>query len=371
MKRLLLLGGGHAHVGVLNALARQPLADVETVLVTPYRRQIYSGMLPGWIAGHYPLDACVIPLEALAQRCGCRFLQTAGIGINPGARQLLCADGSGLDYDALSIDIGSTTGLASITDTVRHALPVRPIEAFISAWERLVEQAGADGEASLAIIGGGAAGVELALAMQYRLKQVVPGGRLALHLVSSSQTLLPGHAAGVGKRLLRIVRERQIGLRLGLKATAVTAAGVELSNGETIPCRRAILAIDASAPSWLRETGIALDSSGFIAVDECLRSVSHPDIFAVGDIASMVGHPYPKSGVYAVSSGPPLALNLRRALTNLPLLPYRPQRWALYLISTADSHAIMSWGPFSCEGDWVWRWKDHIDRHFVTRYRLD
>ena len=371
MKRLLLLGGGHSHVFVLDALARQPLDGVEVVLLTPYRRQVYSGMLPGWIAGHYSLDACMIPLDTLAARSDCRFLHTSGTHIDADKREVVCADGLALAYDVLSVDVGSTTDVSALVGAEQHALPVRPIERFIAGWERILEQARERTGIRLAILGGGAAGAELALSMAFRLNQETGGRGLSLHLVSASPNLLPDHPRGVGKRLERILRRRQIAIHAGNRALSVSAEGIRLANGETIPVTQTILATGASAPPWLKDTSIALDAEGFIGVDRHLRSLSHPDIFAAGDVASMAGHPRPKSGVYAVRAGPPLAENLRRALSGHALLSHTPQQQALYLMCTGGQHAVASWGPFSWAGNWVWQWKDHIDRKFVARYQFN
>lgn len=369
MKRLVLLGGGHAHVFVLDAFARRPLSGVELTMVAPYPRQVYSGMLPGWIAGHYPLDACTISLETLASRAGCRRHGTAGIGLDTERREVLCADGSRIGYDLLSIGVGSTTALDGITGVENFALPVRPIEAFIRGWEHILDEARAAGGTTLALLGGGAAGVELALSMQYRLNRDIDGGRVSLHLVSGSPDLLPGHPSGIGKRLTRLLLERGIQPWLGKQAVAVAPGEVRLAGGESIAACHTIAATGAAAPSWLRTSGLALDGLGFIRTDAQLRSVSHPDIFAAGDIAAMAGQDHPKSGVYAVRAGPPLAENLRRAVSGLPLLAHKPQRRALYLISTGGRHALASWGPLHWEGDWVWRWKDRIDRGFIARFQ--
>lgn len=369
MKRLVLLGGGHAHVHVLDNLARKPLEHDELVLISPYNRQIYSGMLPGWIAGHYPLNECAIHLEVPALRAGCRRLQTAGVAVDARRREVVCADGTRIGYDVLSIDVGAGLNLDGIDGAAEHALPVRPLETFIKRWENIVARARQRGEAQLAVVGGGAAGVELAFAMHWRLTREIGAKRVALTLASRATRLMPGFPERAVRHAERLCAERGIRLELGRAVRRIDAEGALLADGARIAAHDTVLATGAAAPGWLRDSGLALDERGFIRVDRYFNSASHVEVYAAGDIASMDGQPRPKSGVFAVRAGPPLTANLRLALQGLPPHPYAPQKRALYLIGTGDRNAIGAWGPFGWSGAWAWRWKERLDRGFVERYR--
>ena len=367
MKKLVLLGGGHAHVEVLRRLGLHPMSGVELTLVSPDRHTPYSGMLPGLVAGHYDFNDAHIDLEPLAHFAGARFLQTSAIALNAAQRCVTLADGSTLAYDAISMDVGSTPPAQGIAGAAEHTLPVRPVRDFLPAWEALLARAG---EArTLAMVGGGAAGVEMLLAMQHRLMQLPAPHEFHYVLVTDTPHLLANHASGVRATLTRNLARKHIAVHCATRVARVEARALIAENGARIEADAIFLATGAAAPRWLTGSGLTLNEKKFININKYLQSSSHAEIFAAGDCATIAGAHYPKSGVYAVRQGPPLAENLRRFLCGESLIAYSPQPRTLALISTGEPHAIASWGALSFHGNWVWRWKDGIDRKFMAKYR--
>jgi len=364
-KRLLLAGGGHAHLGVLEDFAHSAPADTEITLVSPFPRLVYSGMLPGWIAGHYELDQCTINLAGLAARAGVRFQLAHVARIDLASRTAYTESAESLQFDLLSIDTGPVVDEKAIPGLAEHAIALRPIERLIDQWQRLLAHfADTPDPSTLTVIGGGAGGVELALAFAYRGERGLP---VRVQLVTGRPGLLPAMPASVRDRAAR-----QLGMR-GVRvivddAVEITRHTVLLADGGELTSQATLAAIGAAAAQWPRDAGLATDEAGFITVSEHLQSTSHPFVFAAGDCATMLAHARPKSGVYAVRAGPPLARNLRRALVDRSLRPYAPQPRALYLLSAGDRYAVASWGNWSTEGKWVWRWKDRIDRRFVEQF---
>lgn len=367
MKRLLLLGGGHAHVKVLADLARQPLLGWDVHLVTPYRRQIYSGMLPGWIAGHYPIESCAVALDSLAARAIAAFHETAGVAIDPARQALACADGSALHFDVLSIDTGPLPALDRLPGSLEHALPVRPIEGFVAAWPALVERIlGRRHRFDLAILGGGAAGVELAFAIQQRA--AADGwSHLRLALIGPDRLPLDAAPEKIRQRAAAMLTRRGVAWHGERRASRIEAGCLHCERGEPLPFDACLVVTGAAAPAWPQAAGLATDERGFIRVGPTLQSMSHPNILAAGDVAAYHDG-RPKSGVYAVKAGPVLANNLRALCAGRPLRRWTPQHRALYLIGTGDRHALASWGPWAWSGDWVWHWKDWIDRRFMRGF---
>ena len=364
MKKLVLLGAGHAHVHLLSTLASQPMAGVQITLVAPYPRQLYSGMVPGFVAGHYELEDCVIALAPLIQRTGIRWLRASASGLDAQARTIDLSDGSRISYDWLSVNTGPVQDREKIENPLpgarEHGLFLRPIETFGSLWPRVVELA-ASRVLRIAIVGGGAAGIELAMAVRHRL-------------ANASVTLLTGggfaanYPPRVQLRLAQALKKRHITV-LEDKAVGFEAGAVLLGCGARLLCDVPLIAIGAQAPAWLADSGLALDAQGFIEVDACLRSTSHPQVFAAGDVSARVDQALPRSGVYAVRAGPALAQNLRAVVAGQPPSPHLPPKHTLNLIACGDGEAIASWGHFSAQGRWLWRLKDWIDRQFIQRYR--
>lgn len=367
MKRLVLLGGGHAHVHVLQALAREPLAGAEVMLVTPFARQMYSGMVPGLVAGHYTAAQCAILLVPLAAAARVAWVEGAAAGLDTAARSVQLADGRRAEYDVLSIDTGAVMDRGRLPGAPEHGLFVRPIEHFVLLLDRLLTLA-ARQVLDIVVLGGGAAGVELALALQHRLAgSGVERARIAL--VTGGPEPLSGYPGAVIRRARRLLAARRITV-LRDTCTALEAGAVVLGSGARLACDAPVIATGAEAPDWLRGSGLALDEHGFVLTGPTLQSRSHGEVFAVGDVATRDDHPHARSGVHAVRAGPPLALNLRRFVGGGQLQPHRPQRRTLNLISCGDRRAIAAWGGWSAQGRWVWWWKDRIDRGFVARYRL-
>jgi selenide,water dikinase len=367
VKRLILVGGGHAHVEVLRGFGLQPLADVELLLISPDRFTPYSGMLPGLVAGHYSFEECHIDLEAVTRFARARFLRDQAVGLDPEAKLLRCESGVAVPYDLLSLDIGA--GSARYPNSTGIGVPVKPVDRYLQEWERVLQLA-RQRPLDLLVVGGGAGGVETTLAMQHRLSRLTPRPSVRFSLVTMTDTIMPDHSAGVRERLARVLAQRGVAVHLRSRVARQESDGVLLESGARLQADCVFSALGARPPAWLAQAGLKTDAAGFVLVGETLQSLSHPEVFAVGDVATMAQHPRPKSGVYAVRQGQPLADNLRRLAGGRALEPYLPQPIALNLISTGDKYAVASWGRLAWEGAWVWRWKDRIDRRFMRRYRF-
>jgi selenide, water dikinase len=363
-RRLLLIGGGHSHIEVLRRFARKPEPRIAVTLVSPDPLTAYSGMLPGMVAGHYTAGEAHIALGPLARWAQADFLADRVRALDPVARTATLSSGATLAYDFASIDIGSTPRLEA-PGAREHALAVKPVGLFLAAWERILADAQIGRIAALVVVGGGTGGVELLLAMQYRLRRLLGPRAPAFALVTDRLALPPAAQA----QLVGLLQQRGVALHVGSAVAQMVKGAIALQTGEVIRAEHAIWTTGAAAAPWLAASGLACDERGFVRVGAHLQSLSHPSIFAAGDCASQEGHPRPRAGVFAVRQGPVLAANLRRGALGAPLADYVPQRHALALISTGGKYAIAVRGTVAVAGRWVWHWKDRIDRRFVARYR--
>lgn len=366
MRRLVLAGGGHAHVEVLRRLGLAKRTDLDVVLLSPRPLTPYSGMLPGVVAGHYTAEEACIDLAPLARFAGARFVRSRVTAIDAAAKIVHADDGDRYPYDVLSIDTGSVPPLNAIAGADASGVGVKPVERFLDAWSAVLSERPPTTR-SIAVVGAGAGGVELALAMRARLRTMQR--EIQVVLCGESPDLLPSHSSAARRHVRAAIASRGVHLQLGHRVTRADDGSLHFADGTSTDADWIVWATGAAAPPWLRTSGLALDPAGFLLVDASLRSVSHPDVHAAGDVATVRDHPHPKSGVYAVRQGPPLFANLLRALDGEAAQPWIPQARTLALLSTGDGEAIASWGPFAATGTWAWWWKDRIDRGFMARYR--
>lgn len=374
IKDVVLVGAGHAHVNVLRMFGMAPMPGVRLTLITRQVETPYSGMLPGMIAGVYTADEAHIDTAPLCRFANARLYHSEATGLDLASKRVLCNNRPPVPYDVLSINIGSTPGMQQVPGVAAHSIPVKPVDGFLARFEATRERIlAARGRARIGVVGAGPGGIELVLSLQHRLvKDVAASGHdpkgLSFVIITPSAKVLPALPPSTRDRFGEILHKSGVEITANSRVTAVASDNVTVNDSKRIDLDEIFWTTRAEPASWLRDSGLVLDDEGFIRVQRTLQSVSHPDIFAAGDIASIDGYNLRKSGVYAVRSGRPLAENIRRLLVGTRLQRYRPQRDALYLISTGGKHAVGSRNGVTFEGDWVWRWKDWIDRRFMKKF---
>jgi pyridine nucleotide-disulfide oxidoreductase family protein len=360
MKRLLLVGAGHAHLQVLQAFAAEPPAGVAVALLTPNAHAVYSGMAPGVVAGHYAAEDARVAIAPLCAAAGVEHLVGSATALEAAARRVLGTAGP-LDYDIVSLDTGAAPDRDAIPGAREHALFLRPVDAFLALWPRLAALA-QERVLSAAVIGAGPAGVEVALAVQHAL-----GARVRVTLLTGGPPPLASFPPRAQRLALQALKRAAITV-LAEPCTRIAAGHVEFGPGTRLQCDAPLVATAGVAPAWLAGSGLALDGQGFVATGATLQSTSHPEVFAAGDVAARQDRVLPRDGVQAVRAGPALALNLRRFAAGGALQPHAAPAATLALVSLGGRRAIARRGAFVAEGRWAWWWKDRIDRAWIARF---
>ena len=365
---LVLVGGGHTHVLAIRELAMRPIAGVRTTLISESILTPYSGMLPGFIAGHYTLQQITIDLNQLCRKAGVRWINARVKSINANAKKVLLLDQAAVCFDKLSIDIGSTPDL-SVKGAAEFALGVKPISKFQNVWHKLLDGANSTDEVGVkgnwGVIGAGAGGVELVLAMAHRMRA---HSELNFKLIFRGERVLPGYPGRVIAAAEKALMHYGVELHANFSVAEVVEDGVINQRDEMLSMSQSIWCTGAIGARWLVDSGLDLSKQFFIEVDQCLQSTSHADIFAAGDIAQMSKDPRPKAGVYAVRQAPQLVENLRRAFAGQALRSIRLQNQFLSLLSLGQKQAIATRNGLVITAAWVWNWKDRIDQKFMDQF---
>jgi len=358
-QRLLLIGGGHAHVAVLADWIRNGL-PARATLITPSPTMRYSGMVPGWIAGEYQRDDGLVDLVGLTEHAGVELLLDRCVGLDLESNLAAVSSGRSVSFDVASIDTGGVGRAHSLLGDDPRLLDVRPIDGFVESLAKLSDSK----IHQIAVIGGGAGGVELAFAL-----------RNARRLAKRPQVVLATGKEGLLPKFSNASRRRVMD-ELGQQDIKVLEIDARIADGKLLGAQRSLEPVDlivaamgSAAPEWPKASGLGCDEHGFIAVDRFQRSVSHPHIFAVGDVAARQDRNVPHSGVHAVHAGPIMATNLRSVIDgNGPTRSYQPRPASLYLLSTGNGSAIGSYGPLTAQGRWVGRFKRWIDKRWIGSY---
>lgn len=360
-----LVGGGHSHVLLIRRWAMNPLPGVRLTLVSSDAMTPYSGMLPGLVAGHYSVDDMHVDLRRLCTWAGIRFIEQSITSLNLDAREVGFADRPPLAFDILSLDTGSTPDL-SVPGAREHVTPVKPVHSFHARWQTIRERlkSSVDDTVAIGVVGSGAGGFELVTAMRH----VLDSKQASLYWFLRGDLPLSGRPARVGELALAAATRAGINVITQCDVVRVNAGGLTAADGREFALDETLWCTGAVAPDWPSSAGLSVDKRGFVSTNAYLQSVSHDFVFATGDIGTQRDTPSAKAGVFAVRQAPFLHDNIRAYLLREALKPYRPQTDFLSLMATGGKRAIASRGPLAIEADWVWRWKDYIDRAFMRKF---
>ncbi|HGG65153.1 MAG TPA: selenide, water dikinase SelD [Rhodobacteraceae bacterium] len=367
IRDVVLIGGGHTHALVARMFGMKPMAGARLTVINPAPTAPYSGMLPGYIAGHYARMDLEIDLVRLARFAGARLVLGQVTGIDRVARRVQVAGQADIAYDIASVNVGITTEAPTIPGFTENALGAKPLARYTTEWERFLADATAGRRTpDVVVIGGGVAGVELSLAMMHHLK-TNGVANASVTILERADTPLRGIGKGARKALLHHIQRLGVVLKTNAEVTHIARDQVHLADGTSIPKSFCVGSTTARPHDWLRDTDLTNDR-GFIDVGETLQTLADPLIYAAGDCADLTHAPRPKAGVYAVREAPILFHNLRAELTDGQRKAYTPQKTFLKLIQTGGKGAIADKAGLRLDGPLLWKWKNHIDLKFMRQF---
>ena len=369
LKHLVLLGGGHAQVSVLKSLIMRPVPGLRVTLISRDILTPYSGMLPGYLEGVYTEDEITIDLSHLARLAGARFIHGTVEKLDPDHKTLTIKGYPAISYDLLSINIGSSPGLHMIKGGDQFAIPVKPISQLLNKINPILHNID-NKQINIGIIGAGAAGVEMALSLHHRLVQQ-DKRQVSFHLFQRSTEIMPEFPSAARRYVTQELNAKKISLHTGVAVEEINPSSIKLSDGNQVEIDHALVVTAGRPAPFIQDSSLDLDDRGFIAVNNGLRSTSHTDVFAAGDIATVLDAPCPKAGVFAVRAGPILTENLRNALLSKPLTEWTPQKNYLALIGTGDQKALAIRGNIVLPPSrLLWHLKELIDRKFIQKFSV-
>ena len=368
-RHVVLIGGGHAHVQVLRRWIMRPPQDAVATLVVDRAIAVYSGMVPAWVAGEVPRSALEIDVRPLARRAGVSIVVGAVDGVDPHAQRVQIAGRGSVPYDIASLDVGSTVAALDVPGVREHAIPTRPIGAFLDHLERDLLRLADRDQVDLVVVGAGAGGVEIAACLSARLRGM--GKVVRCTLLSAAPDVLPGARPGVVAKVRAAVEAREIAVRTSARVAAVERGAVRFEDGSSLSADMVVWVTGAVAHPWIAASGLPTDPRGFVQVRDTLQVVGHDTLLAAGDTAFLVHHPWvPRAGVYAVRQGPLLVDNLDAWLRGARMAEYKPQSDFLSMLNLGDGTAtVAKWGV-ALHGAWVWRWKMRVDTRFMQAFQV-
>lgn len=343
---LVLAGGGHTHALLLKKWALHPESkpDDLVVLVSKYSTTLYSGMVPGLLAGLYQIKDLEINLRQLSDQAKITFIKAEILGLDVKNKQLIFDNRAPLSFTRLSLNLGAITPPSENKNPFH--ITIKPLEGALAwiATQDLEDQR--EITTPLTIIGSGLAAIEASLALRKRWKN----RPLQLQVRKGRKRMQP-FLKELNKANIRLIPDDQV------------------INGPALRCT------GSRPPAWLSQSGLPMNDEGRIRTDRSLQVLDHPDLFATGDCAIIEMEPRPASGVWAVRAAPILAKNITRQTTNQPLIEWRPQQHAVQLVGGFNrAGEPVAWAlrnGFSLgPSRRLWRWKKTIDLRFMGMFQM-
>ncbi len=367
VKKIVLLGGGHAHLLILSNLRRFRELGCRVSVVQPSPYHYYSGMGPGLLAGMYKPTEIRFFTQKIVQKQDCEFFTDKAETIDPIKRIVELKSGRILKYDFLSCNVGSFVPMEIVNPGAKDVFTVKPIASLLQARERVRELL-FQGNPNLAVLGGGPAALEMAAALRALSRERT--------FTPARITVFTGHRflSRFGERLRKMggqtMRSLDIEIVEGAYVKKVDTRKIVLDNGKVYEPDLCMVALGVRPSSLFQTSGLPTGPDQGLLVNKYLQSVAYPEIFGGGDCIYFQPQTLDKVGVQAVRQNPVLLDNLMAMVKNIQLRPFRPRSRYMLIFNTGDQKGILVRGKLVLRGKWVFKLKDRIDRNFMQRFQI-
>ncbi len=364
-KSLVLVGGGHAHLTSISRMRELTAGRHRVTLVSPSPEHAYSGMGPGVLGGFYSIEEIRFPIKRMVEGGGGLFLEDLVTEVDPRRRLLGLASGREIPFDVVSFNVGSAVNPSLVKDPLSPVYPVKPVENLHRARNRIIELAKEKKKIGILVVGGGAAGLEVAGNAWRLLKEQTREGKITL---AAGGRLLSSHGGRVREEALVSLGQRNIQVIEGQRIVRIQGLKGELEDGSFLPFDVCFLATGVEPPPLFRKGGLPVGDDGGLLVNQYLESVSHPHTFGGGDCISYAPRFLDKVGVHAVRQNPVLHHNLMAALESRSLRPFIPQKHYMLIFNLGDGKGLLTRKSWVWQGRLAFLLKDFIDRRFMKRF---
>lgn len=365
-KRLVLAGGGHAHMMLLASLGELTSKGHRVTVVQPSEYHYYSGMGPGMLSTHYSPDDIRFHTRFVVERQGAEFIKAKATKIDPHNNTLHTDNGDLLPYDILSCNVGSFVPFSAIEGKTDHIYSAKPIERLLEAQRHIIDHC-STGKVSIAVVGGGPAAVEIAGNARHLAKTTTCSNIEVC--IFAGKKLMSEYSHSIQKIIRRNFQQRQIRIDESAYVQKIVDGTIILENGTQFTPDIIFLATGVKPSPIFASSGLSTGPDGGLQVNSKLQSTEYTNIFGGGDCIYHSPSPLAKVGVYAVRENPILLQNIQAALQETPLTDFSPGGNYLLIFNLGEGVGALQKGPFVWDGKSSFWVKDYIDRRFMTKFQ--
>ena len=370
-KKLVLVGGGHAHLTTISAIRSLVKRGHTVTVIAPSDHHYYSGMAPGMLAGTYRPQQVRFNIHKLATGRGGCFVPGKVSQIKAELQEVVLEDGTSIPYDVVSFNVGSVVPSGGLEISGGSVFTVKPIEkilegrdAILDLWERRQSTVPVD----LTVVGGGPAGVEIAGALWRLTRENNINSQVTLLCAGKLLGLFPTRLKA---RVHRSFEKRGIRIKEMSRVASIEPDRVVLKDGPVVPTDATFVATGIMPSRLFIESGLPAGGDGGLLVNDFLQSVGYPQVFGGGDCVTLHSTNLARVGVYAVRQNPVLLHNLSAAMEDKPFQRFDPgSPDFLLILNMGDGTAIFRKGEWIFKGRPAWWIKDFIDRRFMRKFQL-